>query len=204
MHKDGYRSVVVFGNRNVWISFKPLSSGLKWKSYRGRTMPLHIKGAFFGGLNLWFCRTLIHTLNLFIPDKSNTDRYTIHYKILQTSINPYEVGFSGCSGEVSKYRQPGYEDIPITMPNPTNIDDNNKIYRILQKTLLNGIWLDSKDFFNNRRRSMRKNQGSLWSDKNEKDNGLMCVFVDYTDITNSVCTTVSLISQWNKNVWRTF
>ena len=138
---------------------------------------------------------MIHTLNLFIPDKSNTDRLTIHYKILQTSINPYVVGFSGCSGEVSKYRQLGYEDIPITMPNPTSVFENRQIYRILQKTSLNGIWLDLIDFNTGTRRSMRKDSNTAWSNNNERDNGLMCLFVDYTDITNSVCTTVSLISQ---------
>ena len=58
---------------------------------------------------------------------------------------------------------------------------------------MKGLWLDVVDFDSGKRRSMRKtgNPGS-WSDNEDSDNGLMCVFFDYTDLSETVCTTVSL------------
>ena len=135
-------------------------------------------------------RSLLDTLNSFIPDNS----YTIHYKITHpTSDKTFVETFKVCEEEAKKYRQAGYEDISITMPDPTDDFKNSQIYEILQKTKLPGIWLDFR-VPSGKRYSMRRNANGYWSDNEEEDNGLMCVFVDHTDLTNSVCTTVSFIS----------
>lgn len=142
-------------------------------------------------------RSLLNTINSFIPDNS----YTLHYKILhQTSSKEFVEYFKLCEEEAKKYRQAGYKDIPITMPDPMDDYQNIQIYQILQKTILRGIWLDFQYYSkgDGKKRSMRKNELGNWSDNEEIDNGLMCVFVDYTDLTNSVCTTVSLISYSKK------
>ena len=145
-------------------------------------------------------RYLLDTLNSFIPGNS----YTLHYKIVNFSSSKEDVErLKGCDEEAKKYRQAGYKDIPITMPNPTDDSENIQIYQILHNTNLRGIWLDFQYYSNDggdKKRSMRNREFGHWSDNEETDNGLMCVFVDYTDLTNSVCTTVSLISHSEKKI----
>ena len=148
-------------------------------------------------------RSLLNTPISFIPDNS----YTLHYKIVHPSGSIKDVEtYKGCEEEAKKYRQAGYEDIPITMPDPTDDYENIQMYQILQKTTLRGIWLDFQysakggGGITAKKRSMRKNEFGYWSDNEETDNGLMCVFVDYTDLTNSVCITVSLISHSKKKI----
>ena len=95
---------------------------------------------------------------------------------------------NGCDDEAKKYQKPGYEDIPITLPAPKNDVENTHLFQLLQQSPLQGIWLD---FAVGKRQSMRKSGKGAWSDHEESDNALICVFVDYTDLSDSVCTTVS-------------
>lgn len=118
-----------------------------------------------------------------------TDRsYTMHFKILSPFASKTEVE-NGCDAEASKYKKTGYEDIPITLPAPKNDVENAHIFQLLQLSpILQGIWLD---FAVGKRQSMRRSGSGGWSDNEESDNALICVFVDYTDLSDSVCTTVS-------------
>ena len=94
----------------------------------------------------------------------------------------------GCDAEASKYKKTGYEDIPITLPAPKNDAENAQMFQMLQASPFQGIWLD---FAVGKRQAMRKSGSGGWSDNESPTNALICVFVDYTDLSDSVCTHVS-------------
>ena len=119
------------------------------------------------------------------------ESYTIHYKILDSGLYQSEIQ-QKCEDEAAKY---GHL-FPITLPTPTNEYENAQFYEILKSTTKSQLWLGVKkteygftiDGAGIRQIMNRDGYGS-WSDGTQAE--LMCVFVDYTDLSNSVCTKVS-------------
>ena len=120
------------------------------------------------------------------------ESYTIHYKILGSGLYQSQIE-QQCEDEAAKYGNL----FPITLPTPTNEYENAQFYEILKSTTKTKLWLGVKkteygftiDGDGNRQLMDRANYGS-WSE--DPQAALMCVFVDYTDLSNSVCTKVSV------------
>ena len=146
---------------------------------------------FLGNSILTHCRynfsAVIFFRTNFTTLIANDRSYTVHYKLVKYTATLTEVE-NGCDAEASKYKKTGYEDIPITLPAPKNDAENAQMFQMLQASPFQGIWLD---FAVGKRQAMRKSGSGGWSDNEESDNSLVCVFVDYTDLSDSVCTTVS-------------
>ena len=120
------------------------------------------------------------------------ESYTIHYKILESGVFQGNIQ-QQCQDEAAKYGNL----FPITLPTPANEYENAQFYEILKSTGKTRLWLGVKktaygftiDGDGDRQLMNRDGYGS-WSE--DAQAALMCVFVDYTDLSNSVCTKVSV------------
>lgn len=119
----------------------------------------------------------------------------MHYKRLIILRQPSTDGWDDlCKQESAKYG-----NLPITLPVPQNEYENAQIFEITKRYFQGyGAWLG----FNETgygltidgpgdRQAMRIFGGGKWS-SSANNNGVVCVFMDYTSLDDSVCTTVSL------------
>ena len=116
----------------------------------------------------------------------------MHYKIFNPLNRDATEGWDKCEQESAKY---GY--LSITFPVPRNKYENAQIFEIIQRHELGGVWLglNKTDYgLTMDGHGDRQSMGSLdstWSSISTS-NHVMCVFMDYTSLEDSVCTTVSL------------
>jgi hypothetical protein len=180
MHKDGYKSVIATGLTlndcpKGWL---PTGGGSKcckdpWKSYDSTTCSESVM------CEKERCREVT-------MDKAMAKSYTIHYKIVK------EMGATIKDAEtLCKEEQKKYNNIPIDLPDPKNVYENSQFYEILSEIYLEGIWLGHIDYSWKRLVMMAESDG-MWSDTTGPMLGLMCAFVDYTDLSDSICTTATM------------
>ena len=119
----------------------------------------------------------------------------MHYKVLPGGRIPSTDGWDDlCKQESAKY---GY--LPITFPVPQNEYENAQIYEIVKRHAeYTGAWLGfNKTAYGltingpGDRQAMRNGGGGIWT-SSANANQVVCVFLDYTSLDDSVCTTVSL------------